>query len=252
MLTPASFHQTWRCALAIVPALLLPGGSVSGDSSDVPTQAPPGVIVVSTEASPLERLAGRELRRYIYLSTGRLLPLLKADVLPEKPIRRILLARKDTALVRSAPGGNSLAAAADSLGNEQFLLTTPSQGLAENLWVVGGDDIGTLYGAYRLAEHFGVRYYLHGDVVPSQQSEFALPSLDERCQPLFKLRGILPFHDFPEGPDWWDTDDYLAVIGQLPKLRMNFFGLHTYPEGKPNAEPTVWIEIGRASCRERV
>ncbi|MCL4177797.1 MAG: hypothetical protein KJ072_08625 [Verrucomicrobia bacterium] len=243
MLNPTSFIQTWRCALAIVPVLLSPGLSVHGDSLDLPTKDPPGVIIVSAEASPLERLAGRELRRYLYLATGRLLPVLKADVIPEKPLHRILLARKNTALVRSALGGDTLAAAVDSLGSQQFLLTTRSHGLGELLWVVGGDDIGTLYGAYRLAEHFGVRYYLHGDVVPSQQSEFALPSLDERNQPLFKLRGILPFHDFPEGPDWWNTDDYLAVIAQLPKLRMNFFGLHTYPEGKPNAEPTVWIGL---------
>jgi len=65
--------------------------------------------------------------------------------------------------------------------------------------------------------------------------------LDRRAAPLFALRGIQPFHDFPEGPDWWNRDDYLAIIGQLPKLRMNFFGLHTYPEERPNAEPTVWI-----------
>ena len=61
--------------------------------------------------------------------------------------------------------------------------------------------------------------------------------------PLFNLRGIQPFHDFPEGPDWWNLDDYKAVFSQLPKLRMNFFGLHTYPEGHPNAEPTVWIGL---------
>ena len=29
--------------------------------------------------------------------------------------------------------------------------------------------MGTLYGAYRLAEHLGVRFYLHGDVVPDEQ-----------------------------------------------------------------------------------
>ncbi len=54
------------------------------------------------------------------------------------------------------------------------------------------------------------------------------------------MRGIQPFHDFPEGPDWWNTDDYLAYIGQLPKLRMNFIGLHNYPE-RGGAEPGVWI-----------
>ena len=87
--------------------------------------------------------------------------------------------------------------------------------------------------AYRLAEVLGVRFYLHGDVVPDEPMEWELPTLDERGAPLFALRGIQPFHDFPEGPDWWNRDDYLAVIGQLPKLRMNFFGLHTYPEGAP-------------------
>src|SRR5262249_42845209 len=89
--------------------------------------------------------------------------------------------------------------------------------------------------------HLGVRFFLHGDVVPDDRVGFELPSIDERAAPRFRLRGILPFHDFPEGPDWWSAADYRAVVAQLPKLRMNFLGLHTYPEGRPNAEPTVWI-----------
>ena len=36
----------------------------------------------------------------------------------------------------------------------------------KGVYIIGGDDIGTLYGAYRYAEHLGVRFYLHGDVVP--------------------------------------------------------------------------------------
>ena len=67
-------------------------------------------------------------------------------------------------------------------------------------------------------------------------------------KPLFDRRGIQPFHDFPEGPDWWNLDAYKAYIGQLPKLRMNFFGLHTYPEESVGPEPVTWIgtsdEIG--------
>ena len=38
------------------------------------------------------------------------------------------------------------------------------------------------------------------------------------------------------------------ILAQLPKMRMNFFGLHTYPEGGVGPEPAVWIgppdEIG--------
>ena len=30
---------------------------------------------------------------------------------------------------------------------------------------------------------------------------------------------------------------------QIPKLRMNFFGLHTYPQGGVGPEPTVWIGL---------
>jgi hypothetical protein len=107
--------------------------------------------------------------------------------------------------------------------------------------VAGGDAIGTLYGAYRFAEHLGVRFYLHGDVIPDEPQAFRLPDVKESGAPLFSVRGIQPFHDFPEGPDWWDTDDYKAVLAQLPKMRLNFFGLHTYPEGPVGPEPTVWI-----------
>ncbi len=109
------------------------------------------------------------------------------------------------------------------------------------LLIVGGDPIGTLYGAYRFAEHLGVRFYMHGDVVPDGRVALELPVLDETRKPLFDRRGIQPFHDFPEGPDWWNRDGYKAILGQLPKMGMNFFGLHTYPEGGVGPEPLVWI-----------
>ena len=50
------------------------------------------------------------------------------------------------------------------------------------------------------------------------------------------VRDAKPFHDFSEGPDQWNTDDYKMYMEQLQKLKMNFIGLHTYP----NREPTVW------------
>ena len=105
-----------------------------------------------------------------------------------------------------------------------------------------------LRAAYRLAEHLGVRFYLHGDVVPDEQIPLEI-HLDETGKPLFALRGIQPFHDFPEGPDWWNRDDYQAIIAQLPKMRMNFFGLHSYPEGGVGPEPLVWIGPPRGHRR---
>ena len=219
-----------------------------GLTSAAPAAQPkPATIVSPRDASWMEQLAAREVRRYVYLRTGRLLPMMTEPkgTLPGGDL--ILVARKDRPLVRAGASAD-LVVSLNSLAAQSYRLRTITnrQSPAANhrvLLLTGGDDAGTLYAAYHLAEVLGVRFYLHGDVIPDEPMEWKLPDLDERAAPLFALRGIQPFHDFPEGPDWWNRDDYLAVIGQLPKLRMNFFGLHTYPEDRPNAEPTVWIGL---------
>ena len=106
-------------------------------------------------------------------------------------------------------------------------------------WIVGGDDAGTLYGVYRFAEKLGVRFYLHGDVIPDERLA-RIPDMDETGKPRFSLRGVNPWGSHPFGFDAWGTDDYKAIFTQLTKLRMNFLGIHCYPEGAPFAEPTIW------------
>jgi hypothetical protein len=201
----------------------------------------PETIVVGGESSSMERLAAREVRRYYYARTGRLLPILRLDDAAAVPEAAVLVGRRDRRWLVELLGNAEWKARATKLGPGAYWLKTVRE--RPMAWVVGGDDSGTLYGAYRLAEQLGVRFYLHGDVIPDSRAPDWLPELDEERWPLFALRGIQPFHDFPEGPDWWNLDDYRAVIGQLPKLGMNFFGLHTYPEKGPNAEPTVWIGL---------
>ena len=97
--------------------------------------------------------------------------------------------------------------------------------------------------------NLGIRFYLHGDVIPDGRIPFSLPNITEDFTPLFAIRGIQPFHDFPEGPDWWNADDYKAILSQLPKLGMNFFGLHTYPESSVGPEPATWIGLSE-DCDE--
>jgi hypothetical protein len=199
-------------------------------------------IMSPSETSHAETLAAREVRRYVYLRTGQLLPMERADAIAADAAG-IVVAQQSRPIVRALATDDKLKAALEALKPEQYVLKTVERQGRRVVLIAGGDAVGTLYGAYRFAEHLGVRFYLHGDVVPDERIPLALPVLDEQAAPLFALRGIQPFHDFPEGPDWWNLDDYLAYIGQLPKLRMNFIGLHTYPEGGPNAEPTVWIGL---------
>ncbi|MBI3118642.1 MAG: hypothetical protein HYZ00_08145 [Candidatus Hydrogenedentes bacterium] len=202
--------------------------------------------------------AARELQRYLYLRSGELprlrhrVPNGPAVVLGVKasPILKGLtfdvadLAGESYALV-NGPSVESARRSVGASGTETGRYTdtagTEAGHYGRTLYIVGGSELGVLYGAYRFCEHLGIRFYLHGDVIPDDQTPITLPEIHERRAPLFSLRGIQPFHDFPEGPDWWDGDDYKAIIAQLPKLGMNFFGLHTYPEDRPNAEPTLWI-----------
>jgi len=107
---------------------------------------------------------------------------------------------------------------------------------------------GGLVDVFSVGSGDPMRIELWGDEVASIRSfeildQRSVSELDETHAPLFATRGIQPFHDFPEGPDWWNLDDYKAILGQLPKMRMNFFALHTYPEGGVGPEPTVWIGL---------
>lgn len=184
------------------------------------------VIIHAPGAQPLEILAAREVQRYLYLRTGRLFEI-------------------DTA---RPPEGDALVLATDPDAHalDAFSLRTSARDGARTLRIAGGSPAATLYGAYRFAEHLGVRFALEGDIVPDERTgTFVLPDIDESMAPLFALRGIQPFHDFPEGPDWWSGDDYRLHLSQLAKLRMNFLGLHCYPEGHAGPEPLVWIGLER-------
>jgi len=220
-------------AMMIAAFLTLLTGAFPGKAlAAAPAGAP--VVVYPEGACARVTLAAREVRRYAYLRTGVLLPLEAAGSLPVgKPF--IAVGVLDAALLRGVVPNATLSS------RHAYLLKSVVREGREGLVIAGADPAGTLYGAYRFAEHLGVRFYLHGDTIPDGLTSLELKGYDETHAPLFELRGIQPFHDFPEGPDWWNVGDYKAILAQLPKMGMNFFGLHTYPEGGVGPEPTVWI-----------
>jgi hypothetical protein len=174
------------------------------------------VIVCSPNAPPNVKLAAKEIRRYVYLRTGEWLRICEAGKGIELKVDPTLKA-------------------------QQYRLKSEGDVLS----VAGGSPVAVLYGAYAFAEKLGVRFDVSGDVIPDGKPPFAIPVLDETHEPIFELRGLQPFHDFPEGPDWWTQDDWRMFIGQAVKMRMNFVGLHTYPFHNKDLgpEPTVWIGL---------
>jgi len=226
--------------LVVISALLISIGCRVSAGGAAETGAM--TILCPSDATSAEHLAAKEVRRYLYLRTGELPSIVRTDGKLPAATPLIVVGRKDQPILKMLTGKDpKLTSAINSLEPQQYLLKTLKGRTKPTLLIVGGDATGTLYGAYRFAEKLGVRFYLHGDTVPDERIALKIPDLDETGKPLFNTRGIQPFHDFPEGPDWWNADDYKAVIAQLPKLRMNFFGLHTYPQGGVGPEPTVWI-----------
>ena len=201
----------------------------------LPTQAAapiPKAISIRQEASDQERLAAYEVQRYVYLRTGKLLKVRRGSGTGD----RIVVSCKD----RSFCGEIG-----QDLAPQQFTLRT-SRTKAGNLWwIVGGDAVGALYGTYRFAEKLGVRFGIDEDILPQERLDGGMPEIEETGKPRFALRGLQPFHDFSVGPDWWNLQDYKNVLSQMVKLRMNFFGLHTYPSWNPSAGPeaNVWIGL---------
>ena len=151
----------------------------------------PAAVVCTKDSSSVEKLAAKDVRRYVYLRTGKLLPIV--DRLASNAEGGwIVVGTKDRPAVQALLSDNGQKAVVAHLGPEQYVLKTLRHDGQSALLVAGGDAIGTLYGAYRLAEHIGVRFYLHGDVVPDKQIALVLPRLDETRRPLFDRRGILP------------------------------------------------------------
>ena len=191
----------------------------------------PAVIAIRQDATPLEAFAANEVRRYVYLRTGKLLEVRRGAGRGD----RIVVSNKDRGFVGEL---------GQELAPQQFLLKSGMADGAASWTIVGGDEMGALYGAYRFAEKLGVRFGLDGDVLPDAPL-VTWPGMNESGKPRFALRGLQPFHDFSVGPDWWNLSDYKNVLAQMAKLRMNFIGLHTYPSWNRDAGPeaNVWIGL---------
>ena len=205
------------------------------------------VISISDSASFQEKLSAKEVRKYIYLRTGKLLEIRDRNTLP--PTGDIILVGTfDHPLIRDIDEIKNI-----NLETGATLIKSINHKNRNILVITGKNASATLRSAYRFAEHLGVGFDLAGDIIPDERIPLDITGFDEVGEPRFDIMGILPFHDFHQGPDLWNTEDYRSVISQLPKMGMNFIGLHNYHRWSGTAdkennipqgpEPNVWIGL---------
>ena len=153
LLLPASI---W-CNLACTGAEAQVERQVSHPPRVAPaTLAGPKAIAIRRDASELESFAANEVRRYVYLRSGKVLPVKRGLAGGD----RIVVSCKNTRFCGEI--GNEA-------GPQQFALKSGAAGGNRIWWIVGGDEAGTLYGAYRFAEKLGIRFGLDEDVVPDER-----------------------------------------------------------------------------------
>src|SRR6266851_3873996 len=77
--------------------------------------------------------------------------------------------------------------------------------------VAGGSPRATLWAVYALAEKWGVRFLLHGDLLPSKSS-FQLPKSDSVSEPLFRVRQWRVMNEHVVSQISWGMADYRPLI----------------------------------------
>ena len=97
------------------------------------------------------------------------------------------------------------------------------------LVIGGGSPAATLWAVYELVERWGVRYLLHGDVLPPDPVPLSLPAADVVLEPNLRVRQWRTVNDFACGPESWGLAEHHRVIDQLAKLRFNRIFVNIWP-----------------------
>jgi hypothetical protein len=179
------------------------------------TDDAPCAIVVGPRADRLETKAALELQRYFQLLFGFSPPVLTA--LPKSAQGLILVGNPESnPAIREA--------AADSwprLTDQGFVLRKVTCANMPALVAGGGSPIATLWAAYDLLEHYGVRYLFRGDFVPEERQAFSLPPLDTTKEPSLTFRCWRVWNAHACGPESWGIEEQKRIIDQLVKKKFN-------------------------------
>ncbi|MDB5389386.1 MAG: hypothetical protein JWM11_5032 [Planctomycetaceae bacterium] len=179
-------------------------------------------VIVGKDAPELEHFAAAEM-------SAQLKRLFDADV----TISQKVAGSESNLILIGSPATNPAIAALGipfpKLSDQGHLVKSVVVGKQKLLIVGGGSPVATLWAAYELGHHWGIRYALFGDMDPAVKPEFKLEGLDLLLEPALKLRTWRTINDFPIGPESFGLAEHELLIRQLAKLKYNRLMLSVYP-----------------------
>ena len=166
-------------------------------------------IVTGTRPHRLVRVAAEELSAYVKALFGR-----------RPPIRPAVATRGLQGMTVK------LAVNRRELSDQGYALRPLDNNC---LLIEGGSPIAVLWAVYDLAERWGVRYELHGDIMPEVPGSLRLPAADIVCEPDLPLRSFRTYNAFSNNECCWAAADYELLINQLSKMRFNGISFYQRP-----------------------
>ena len=146
-------------------------------------------IVISNEASPSEKHAAKELKRFLNEISGAAL----AIVTDETPVSNNEIILGDNAHLRQVKTEIDF----DKLGHEGFTIRT----VGPQLVIAGGKLRGTMYGVYTfLEEHLGCRWFSSKVSHIPKRGRIEISSIDDTQIPILEYRE--PYYTDAFDADW--------------------------------------------------
>ena len=210
-------------------------------------------VIVGEEAAQLEHFAAAQLCDYLE----------KCFDISTHPTSNVPQAA-DTLFLIGNPETNPAVRAATvpdpfpQVSEQGFVLRHLQSEKRPTLLVGGGSPRATLWAVYELVERWGVRYLLHGDVLPPATTG-AIPisgngsegaGFNLVLEPTLPIRQWRVINDFACGPESWGMADYRPLIDQLAKLKFNRIFLALWPwqpflhyecQGIQRESATLWF-----------
>jgi len=171
-------------------------------------------VVMSPDATELERFAAAELHRYLERLFGAVV---KQSPSPAGAADGVFL----LGTPGRVPGLPEGSASLPRLSDQGFLLRKTACADKPATLVVGGSPAAVMWGVYELVERYGVVYLLGGDVYPEKRRAFQMPEIDQVFEPTFTARWFKTMGDFAMGMEGWGMADYRPFLDQLAKLKFN-------------------------------
>ena len=198
----------WRRVCGLLFTLVWVGGRAA-----IAAEEPAATILISSQPHELEKFAAAELQGYLNKLFGASAKITSG---PYEPSTVFILGDTKHAGLACPDSGRI-----PDLSDQGFLLRKTSCGGRPAFVLAGGSPAATLWGVYELAERYGVRFLLHGDVFPAENKELFLPDIARVFEPTFRARWVRTMGDFAMGTEAWSVADYKPLFDQLAKLKFN-------------------------------